>query len=293
MPVLESTDAKITPKSILRHRPIGATSGRGKRGGQATTVIPPVAKRASREQGFLVPPADAASGRKKGEEAGLEIAEWKYTRTGGQKTQPVSKGASTTKPLSKSLSPTSHAGTKTVKETPVRPQLPKLLKVEKGPAPQLHPLSYLGLGMIAMLVLWMLVSTLFAWVSTTADDIRYGRPRTFQTDAWVGHNEQTGIPSHFIAINLNRRIEIIEIAGGDAGHTRIYTGPQLYGADADLTPVTLQFVDVNNDHKADMIICFQNSQVVFINDRGGFRPLLPTERPTVEPFLQHLKSVSG
>jgi len=75
---------------------------------------------------------------------------------------------------------------------------------------------------------------------------------------------------------------------GDASHARIYIGPQLYGADADLIPVTLSFVDVNGDKKPDMIINFQGTRVVFINDNGGFRPLRPEERNPVEQFLQHL-----
>ncbi len=60
-----------------------------------------------------------------------------------------------------------------------------------------HPLLYLGVGMLGMLVLWMLLSAALGWFNTTLDDFRYGRPRTFQTDAWVGHNEQNGVKSHF------------------------------------------------------------------------------------------------
>jgi hypothetical protein len=143
------------------------------------------------------------------------------------------------------------------------------------------------MGMVAMLLLWTILSAVFGWLGNTINDIRYGRPRTFQTDAWVGHNEQSGTPSHFIAINLNRHIEIIEIPGGDASHARIYVGPQLYGANDDLAPVTLSFVDVNGDHKPDMLITFQGSRIVYINDQGGFRPLLPSERSQAEKFLQH------
>ncbi len=96
------------------------------------------------------------------------------------------------------------------------------------------------------------------------------------------------MPSHFLTVNLHGRIEIIELPGGDASHARIYIGPQLYGADADLIPVTLSFIDVNSDHKPDMMINFQGTRVVFINDQGGFRPLRPAEREGVERFLQRL-----
>jgi hypothetical protein len=64
--------------------------------------------------------------------------------------------------------------------------------------------------MMVMFVLWVLGNMLINWWNITQDDIHYGRPRTFQIDQRVGHNdEQT--PSHFIAINLNRRIEIIDL----------------------------------------------------------------------------------
>jgi hypothetical protein len=153
---------------------------------------------------------------------------------------------------------------------------------------RLHPLFFLGVGMLATLALIAVLSIVTNWFTTTLDDLRYGRPRTFQTDAYVGHHESPGTPSHFLAVNLQGRIEIIELPGGDASHARIYIGPQLYGSDADLIPVTLSFIDVNGDHRPDMILTFQGTHVVFINDKGGFRPLHPEERSPVEQFLQRL-----
>jgi len=142
--------------------------------------------------------------------------------------------------------------------------------------------------MIAMLALWTLLTMAISWWNTTWDDIHYGRPRTFQIDAFVGHNETGGIPSHFIVINLHGRIEIIEMPGGDGSKARIYLGPQLYGTGDDLIAVTLSFADVNSDHRPDMIIHFQTSRMVFINDQGGFRPLRPEERIPVEQFLRRV-----
>ncbi len=153
---------------------------------------------------------------------------------------------------------------------------------------RLHPLFFLGTGMLATLALIAVLSIVTSWFTTTLDDLRYGRPRTFQIDAYVGHNEAPGMPSHFLAVNLHGRIEVIELPGGDASHARIYIGPQLYGSDADLIPVTLSFIDVNGDKKPDMIMNFQGTRVVFINDQGGFRPLLPQELISVERFLQRL-----
>src|SRR5260370_26213170 len=169
-----------------------------------------------------------------------------------------------------------------------RPQTPRLIRtgVRHRGMLRVHPLLLLGLGMIVMLVLWTLLTLAVSWWNTTWDDIHYGRPRTFQIDAVVGQNDSAASPSHFIALNLNGRIEVIEFPGGDGSKARIYLGPQLYGTDADLIPVTLSFVDVNGNHRPDMLLHFQNTPLVFINDQGGFPPATPDELHAVERYLQ-------
>jgi hypothetical protein len=149
-----------------------------------------------------------------------------------------------------------------------------------------HPLLLLGMGMIVMLVLWTLLTVAARWVSTTWDDLHYGRPRTFQIDMAVGHSDSPANPSHFIALNLNGRIEIIEFPGGDASKARIYIGPQLYDPGANLIPVTLSFVDVTGTHHPDMLVRFQDTLLVYINENRGFRPATSSEIQTVEHYLQ-------
>ncbi len=170
-----------------------------------------------------------------------------------------------------------------------RPKTPGLIRtggVRRRGMLRAHPLLLLGLGMIAMLVLWTLLTLAVTWWNTTWDDIHYGRPRTFQIDAIVGHNDSSSNPSHFIAMNLNGRLEVIEFPGGDASKARIYIGPQLYGNGDNLIPVTLSFVDVNGNHRPDMILHFQDTRLVYINENGGFRPATPDELPTIERYLQ-------
>lgn len=249
MPVLATTDEQIVPRSILRHRPFSKKATSRTSGKQKA--------RASSVPSPITPRAS----RPPSKDTEEQVSEWGRSTD----TEPVTTGqrkASTTTASRKSF---------------VR----NLGKV--------HPLFYLGLGMLFMLVLWLLITTAISWTTTTLDDLHYGRPRTFQTDARVGHNEQSGRPSHFIAINWHRHIQVIEFPGSDATHPRVYSGPQLYGANDDLTVVTLTFADVNGDHQPDMIINFQNSRAVFINENGGFRPLLPNERVHVEQVLQHLR----
>ncbi len=257
MPVLASNDS-ITPRSAVRYRPIGDGSKTAKTP-VVTNAVTPVVPRASRVRSR---PADD------------EVTEWQRSEDEDEEQE-----GSTAIPARRTTTTASKA-------LPTTPR-PKALET-KMPIWRAHPLLYLGVGMLVMLTLWTLLTGVVNWAGTTLDDIHYGRPRTFQTDAFVGHNEAVGTPSHFIAINLHGRIEVVEMPGGDPSKARIYLGPQLYGAGDELVPVTLRFADVNGDHQPDMIIRFQGSQIVFINDQGGFRPLRPEEQHSVEQFLQQL-----
>ena len=113
--------------------------------------------------------------------------------------------------------------------TPSTSPRPKMPRMKRKGTRSLHSLVFLGIGMIAMLALWILLTFAVNWWNTTWDDLHYGRPRTFQIDAAVGQNDSASNPSHFMALNLNGRIEVIEFPGGDASKARIYIGPQLYG----------------------------------------------------------------
>jgi len=137
--------------------------------------------------------------------------------------------------------------------------------------PRFHWLVYLGIGMIAMLILWLVGAIAFNWWQAYQQDLHYGHPRTYQCDARVGHND-TGIPSHFIALNLNHRAEVIEFPGGDATKARVYLGPMLTGQNSDQDIVTVSFKDVNVDGKLDLIMSVENVKYVYINDTGAFRP---------------------
>lgn len=137
-----------------------------------------------------------------------------------------------------------------------------------------------------MLALWTLLTVAIGWWNPAWDDIHYGRPRTYQIDTVVGQNDSSTSPSHFIALNLHGRIEVIEFPAGDASKARISIGPQLYGAGADLIPVTVSFVDVHGNHQPDMIVHFQDTRIVYINAQGGFRLANPDELHTVEQYLQ-------
>jgi hypothetical protein len=137
-----------------------------------------------------------------------------------------------------------------------------------------HWLVYVGVGMVVMVGLWFLLSSALSWWNTTQDDWHYGRPRTAQYDVVVGHNDaQT--PSHFIALNLHRHIEVIEFPAGDATKAKVYIVPSMLQEGNDLVVVTLTFKALTRSGKLDMIITVGNDKFVFINANGQFRPVQP------------------
>lgn len=136
---------------------------------------------------------------------------------------------------------------------------------------QLHPLTFLGIFLLFFVGGWWMLIQVGTWWQVTQDDWHYGRPRTFQIDAVVGHHDSVANPSHFIAINLNGHILIFEIPGGDAAKTEVYVGPTLIGQGQDLVPVTLKFQDVNGDGKPDMILVIGESTIVYLNTGSSFK----------------------
>lgn len=134
------------------------------------------------------------------------------------------------------------------------------------------PLVALLVGMVVMIMLIMGLTSLISWWNVYQDDLHYGRPRTSQLDAVVGHGDSPATPTHFIFMNLRRHIEIIEIPAGDPARSRIFSGPVLYGDGQDLTPVTGEIRDINGDNKPDLIVHIQNQRILFINDGTTFRP---------------------
>ena len=142
--------------------------------------------------------------------------------------------------------------------------------------PRFHWLVYVGIVMVVMVIGWIGLTSFANWWQTFQDDLHYGRPRTVQVDAVVGHSDSPTNPSHFISTNINGHIKVIEFQGGDDAKAKVYPGPVLIGQD--LAVPLLTFKDVNGDHKPDMIVSVQQSRFVFINENGGFRALRPGEK---------------
>ena len=146
------------------------------------------------------------------------------------------------------------------------------------PALNFHSFAYIVTGLLALLAIYAIMGNVVGWGREQVDNVRYGTPRTFHTDAIVGIDDGAGTPSHFIAMNLNRQVVIYQIPGGDATKTRVITGPYLFGAGEDKTPVLLQFQDVNGDQLQDMIVNIKNEAIIFVNRDGQFQAISPEER---------------
>jgi hypothetical protein len=136
-------------------------------------------------------------------------------------------------------------------------------------------------GITALLVVltgYALLGVIVERVRTTADDMRYGRPRTTHLTGFVGHSEERGIPTHIIAMNLDRQVTLIEIPGSDPKNVRAIEGPYLFGADQALTPIEVQLQDIDGDGTLDLLLTIQREQVFYLNKDGVFRLPTPAEQ---------------
>ncbi len=141
---------------------------------------------------------------------------------------------------------------------------------EPPPKRQLHWSVILGVGMILMLALWILGSSALNWWQNHQLDSTYGMPRTFQADAIVYPSDTADHPSHYIFLNLNGTVMIVEIPHGDITHARMYKGPAIYSDNPSYTPVTGEFKQVNG--KVEMIVHVGDQQFIYLNDGTQFKP---------------------
>jgi hypothetical protein len=70
--------------------------------------------------------------------------------------------------------------------------------------------AIVGLSMVMTFLLIVLSHAFVEGGTTLYDTAVYGTPRTFQIDARVGHEGASQQPSHFIALNDQGQIEVIE-----------------------------------------------------------------------------------
>jgi hypothetical protein len=151
-----------------------------------------------------------------------------------------------------------------------------------------HWLLRLGLTLLLFLVLYVLGFQVYVWGLDHYNDWTYGTIRTFHLDAAVGHRDSVRHPTHFMALNLHGRVDVLEFPGGDPTRARIYLGAQLVSwADAEKAIVTLEVSDVNGDGRPDLVVHVTGEPVLFsgtpmftfvlLNTGVGFQPM--TQQP--------------
>jgi hypothetical protein len=119
--------------------------------------------------------------------------------------------------------------------------------------------------------LWGGLSAAGEWWTNHQLDAAYGFPRTYQTDAVVGHADSSDHPSHFLFLNLHGQVLIIELPAGNPAHARTYVGPTLLTDHASSVPVTGEFKDVNGDGKIDLIVHIGDQRLIYLNDGTQFK----------------------
>jgi hypothetical protein len=149
-------------------------------------------------------------------------------------------------------------------------------RTEELPRPGKHPLFYIGLCLVIMVVFLTAYTLIPPAFQKWQDDRVYGYPRIFQTDANVGHSGT----EHFIVLNNHGTIEVLEIPSypSTTNQTRLYIIVRLTNQGADLVPATLSFPDINGDGKPDMqvtVLDGSNPSVwVLFNNGTTFVPKL-------------------
>src|SRR5713226_2727628 len=72
-------------------------------------------------------------------------------------------------------------------------------------------ITWLCLAIIVMAGGWFVFSKIADWWTGVTDDWKYGNPRTYQTDQFVGQGDSPDHPDHFIVVNTHGQVIVIQI----------------------------------------------------------------------------------
>jgi hypothetical protein len=136
---------------------------------------------------------------------------------------------------------------------------------------RIHWLTWVGVALFIMIIGWVALTAVSQWWQGVVDNFTYGTPRTYQIDKNVGHNNRE---SHFIAINLNGEVEVIETQKGHPEAAKIYTIVTM-PEDQALIPVTLTFQDIRKRGRVDIIVHFGQTEIPMYNNGTGFQSQPP------------------
>jgi hypothetical protein len=147
-------------------------------------------------------------------------------------------------------------------------------RTEELPHQGKHPMFYVGVCLVIVVVFLTAYTFIPPALQQWHDESTYGYPRTFQTDANVGH----GGVEHFLALNDHGTIEVLEIPTDPTKHQpRLYIVTHFAGQGADLIPATISFPEVNGG-KPNMVVTVFNgtnpTEYFLFNNGTTFVPKL-------------------
>jgi hypothetical protein len=133
---------------------------------------------------------------------------------------------------------------------------------------------WLCLALIVMVGGWWLLSTVASWWQEVQENIKYGYPRTFQADQYVGLGDSPDHPDHFIALNLHGVIEVIQLNPQDRTKDAVYV---LASVGESSVPADLSFRETTGSGHTDVIVTIGDSTPYTIILLNNGKTLIPTQ----------------
>src|SRR6266851_4483614 len=130
------------------------------------------------------------------------------------------------------------------------------------------------IGLIVMIVGWWLLSWVANWWQGVQDNIKYGNPRTFPADQYVGLGDSPDHPDHFIALNLHGVIEVIQLNPQDRTEDAVYV---LASVGDSNVPASLSFRETTGSGHTDVIVTIGGNTPYTIILLNNGKTLVPTQ----------------
>jgi hypothetical protein len=135
-----------------------------------------------------------------------------------------------------------------------------------------------GVYVLAALAVYVLVGHALSWGKRKVEDVRYGYPRMVHLSGVVGHGDSPESPTHFIALNLEHQVSVLQLPAGDTREVQVLRGPYLFGEAGHYEVPSLALRDVDGDGLSDLLLTVRGEVVVFLNKDGDFRLITAEER---------------
>ena len=126
---------------------------------------------------------------------------------------------------------------------------------------------FMGMVMFVMVLGWLIFTAAGYWWQSKQEDWKFGVPRTFQVDQFIGHGDTPDHPDHFIALNTGGVIQVVELNPLQPKFDHVYPITTVNSSDI---PVLLSFEDTRHNGRLDMLVTIgdTNSYTVILLNNG-------------------------